>query len=42
MVQQKASNIEYQQEALKYIIDIGSSLRLPMDIDTLLPRVSEG
>ena len=41
MVQQKASNIEYQQEALKYIIDIGSSLRLPMDIDTLLARVSE-
>lgn len=41
MVQQKTSKAEYQQEALKYIIDIGSSLRLPMDIDTLLARVSE-
>ncbi len=41
MVQQKASNTEYQREALRYIIDIGSSLRLPMDIDTLLKRVSE-
>src|SRR5579863_630680 len=41
MVQQKVFNTEYQQEALKYIIDIGSSLRLPMDIDTLLARVSE-
>jgi len=41
MVQQKTPNTAYQQEALKYIIDIGSSLRLPMDIDTLLARVSE-
>lgn len=41
MVQQKAPNTAYEQEALKYIIDIGSSLRLPMDIDTLLARVSE-
>lgn len=30
-----------QQEILRYIIDIGSSLRLPMDIDTLLNRVTE-
>jgi|GEM_PF-679753 len=41
MVQQKATNTEYQREALRYIIDIGSSLRLPMDIDRLLQRVSE-
>ncbi|MDQ6661650.1 MAG: ATP-binding protein [Chloroflexota bacterium] len=32
---------EYQSEILKYIMDIGTSLRLQMDIDTLLKRISE-
>jgi len=35
------AHIAYQHEVLKYITDIGSSLRLHMDIDTLLQRVSE-
>ncbi len=39
--QQSGTNLEHQREVLKYIIDIGSSLRLQMDTDTLLKRVSE-
>jgi signal transduction histidine kinase len=35
------SNLEHQREVLRYIVDIGSSLRLHMDTDTLLKRVSE-
>ncbi len=34
-------NLEHQREVLRYITDIGSSLRLHMDTDTLLKRVSE-
>ncbi len=41
MVQQIDINEEYQRDILKYIIDIGSSLRLPMDTDVLLKRVAE-
>ena len=40
-VQQTEANLEYQREVLKYITDIGSSLRLHMDIDILLQRVAE-
>ena len=35
------AHIAFQHEVLKYITDIGSSLRLHMDIETLLQRVSE-
>ncbi|WP_376794292.1 ATP-binding protein [Thermogemmatispora sp.] len=39
---QQESNLEQQQrELLRHIIDIGASLRLGMDTDTLLQRVSE-
>lgn len=38
---QQAPNLEYQREILQYITDIGASLRLQMDTDTLLKRVSE-
>jgi signal transduction histidine kinase len=41
VVQQIDVNRENQRDILKYIIDIGSSLRLPMDTDTLLKRVAE-
>ena len=34
-------NLEYQRDVLKYITDIGTSLRRQMDIDALLQRVSE-
>lgn len=34
-------DVEYQRDVLKYIMDIGTSLRLQMDIDALLQRVSE-
>jgi signal transduction histidine kinase len=40
-VQQTEANLEYQREVLKYITNIGSSLRLHMDIDILLQRVAE-
>lgn len=40
-VQQTEANLDYQREVLKYITDIGSSLRLDMDIDILLQRVAE-
>lgn len=40
-VQQTEANLENQREVLKYITDIGSSLRLHMDIDILLQRVAE-
>ena len=39
--QQQVPNLEYQREILKYITEIGASLRLHMDTDTLLKRVSE-
>lgn len=35
------TTIEYQRKILKYITEIGSSLRLDMDTDTLFKRVSE-
>jgi signal transduction histidine kinase len=38
---QQVTNLEYQREILKYITEIGASLRLQMDTDTLLRRVSE-
>lgn len=38
---QQETNVEYQHEILKYITEIGASLRLQMDTDTLLKRVSE-
>ncbi len=41
MAQKEEFNVHRQQEILKYIVDIGSSLRLPMDIDILLSQVSE-
>jgi signal transduction histidine kinase len=41
MIQYGETNIEYQQKVLKYITEIGSSLRLDMDTDTLFKRVSE-
>lgn len=41
MIQQVEVNQEYQRDILKYIIDIGSSLRLTMDTDILLKRVAE-
>lgn len=40
-VQYGGTNIEYQRKILKYITEIGSSLRLDMDTDTLFKRVSE-
>ena len=40
-VQQTETFLKNQHEVLRYIIDIGSSLRLHMDIDTLLKRVTE-
>ncbi|TMC95585.1 MAG: GAF domain-containing protein, partial [Chloroflexi bacterium] len=40
-VQYGETNIEYQRKVLKYITEIGSSLRLDMDTDTLFKRVSE-
>ena len=40
-IQLAEANLEYQREVLKYITDIGTSLRLDMDTDTLLKRVSE-
>jgi signal transduction histidine kinase len=41
VVQQVDIHREYQQDILKYIIDIGSSLRFPMDTDVLLKRVAD-
>ena len=41
VVQYGETNIEYQRKVLKYITEIGSSLRLDMDTDTLFKRVSE-
>src|SRR5579875_1452297 len=38
---QQETDVEYQHEILKYITEIGASLRLQMDTDTLLKRVSE-
>jgi signal transduction histidine kinase len=38
--QQTQDNLEYQREILKHITDIGSSLRLQMDTQTLLRHVS--
>ena len=38
--QQTQENLEYQREILKHITDIGSSLRLQMDTQTLLKHVS--
>jgi signal transduction histidine kinase len=38
-VQQYEAHLEYKQNVLKHIIDVGASLRLGMDIDTLLKRV---
>lgn len=38
--QQTQDNLEYQREILKHITDIGSSLRLQMDTQTLLKHVS--
>ncbi len=38
--QQEQNNQEYQREVLKHITNIGSSLRLQMDAQTLLKRVS--
>ena len=40
-VQDGETHLEYQRKVLKYITEFGSSLRLDMDIDTLLKRVSE-
>jgi signal transduction histidine kinase len=40
-IQQAEAHLEYQREVLQYITDIGTSLRLDMDTDTLLKRVSE-
>lgn len=37
--QQYEAHLEYQRNVLKHIIDVGASLRLSMDIDTLLKRV---
>ncbi len=39
LVQRYKTTLEYQREILKHIIDIGSSLRLTVDTDTLLVRV---
>jgi signal transduction histidine kinase len=39
--QQESSLEQQQRELLRHIIDIGASLRLGMDTDTLLQRVSE-
>lgn len=38
---QQVTSLEYQREILTYITEIGASLRLQMDTDTLLKRVSE-
>lgn len=38
--QRTQNNLEYQHEVLKHITNIGSSLRLQMDTQTLLKRVS--
>ena len=38
--QQAQNNLEYQREVLRHITNIGSSLRLQMDTQTLLKRVS--
>ncbi|HET8851347.1 MAG TPA: GAF domain-containing protein, partial [Ktedonobacteraceae bacterium] len=38
-VQQYEAHLEYKRNVLKHIIDVGASLRLGMDIDTLLKRV---
>lgn len=35
------SNLEFQREVIRHITEIGSSLRLQMDTDTLLSRVAE-
>ncbi len=40
-LRQSETYLEHQHEILHYITDIGSSLRLQMDTDTLLKRVSE-
>ncbi len=40
LTSQYETNLEYQREVLKHITEIGGSLRLPMDTDTLLKRVS--
>jgi signal transduction histidine kinase len=40
-VQRGETQLEYQRRVLKYITEFGSSLRLDMDTDTLLKRVSE-
>ena len=40
-MQDEALRIDNQREVLKYITDIGASLRLGMDPDTLLKRVSD-
>ncbi len=38
-VQQYETRLEHQRNVLKHIIDVGTSLRLSMDTDTLLKRV---
>jgi signal transduction histidine kinase len=38
-VQQYEARLEHQRNVLKHIIDVGTSLRLSMDTDTLLKRV---
>jgi signal transduction histidine kinase len=40
-MQEGETHPEYQRKVLKYITEIGSSLRLDMDTDTLFKRVSE-
>jgi len=40
-LRQSETNLEHQHEILRYITDIGSSLRLQMDTDTLFKSVSE-
>jgi signal transduction histidine kinase len=40
-IQEGETHPEYQRKVLKYITEIGSSLRLDMDTDTLFKRVSE-
>src|SRR5574337_1270185 len=41
LMQQYEARLEQQRKVLDYIIDIGASLRLQMDTETLLKRVCE-
>jgi signal transduction histidine kinase len=41
VLSRQETKLENQHEILKYIMEIGASLRLQMDTDTLLKRVSE-